>query len=524
MPPSDPTNQQDEPSSAVTAQALSIFEQLARRFPVCLYSDEFHFFPQARANTHDWRVWDDFSAASVRALTEASQRWQGQLAAAAKAAAAVDDCIDTARLARALRTLTEQLNDIAPQRRQPTFHLTIAAIGLAEALEHGTDAWHQRAAALPEFIDRAVASLEHIPRLFRDMGLEMAGMLIGWLQGLHRSGMHATAGCEALTRMEDHLRHVSTQEAFLLPLEHYETVTADHVGCSMPLAEITGILDEEIRETRCLLETAAAHLAPGEKWPTVLAALPSPGADQDGAAYQTLIDDLGRHCADVGLMHRSILKDCPVRVARVPAHLTPVRSSAAYSMPPGHPSRGGTFYTMDDAGGRPSDWRLLSAHETYPGHHLLDVHRWNHPRPARRHMEFPLFYEGWASFSEELLFDTGFFSDSWEARLLMAKRRFWRAMRGRADVYLHSGQKTLDQAAGFLADAGMPKVRADAMVRRYALKPGYQICYTMGRITFRNLYDRYRRRGGAPATFVRCVLTQGQIGLDDLADRLFPTP
>jgi uncharacterized protein (DUF885 family) len=294
----------------------------------------------------------------------------------------------------------------------------------------------------------------------------------------------------------------------------------------MPLADIGKALDDEIEETRSLLTAAAAKIAPGQKWQIAVAGLPQPGGGgkSDGAWYAEVIDSLGRHCAEKGFMPEAILENCPVRVTPVPSQLTPVRSSAAYSMPPGHPSRGGTFYTMPDGGrgGLPTDWRLLSAHETYPGHHLLDAYRWNNPRPVRRHLEFPLFYEGWASFSEEILFDTGFFTDSLENRLLMAKRRFWRAMRGRVDLYLHSGQKSMDASAGFLADAGMPLSRATAMVRRYALKPGYQLCYTMGRRGFRSLYDRYRQAGGSTASFAKSILGAGEIGLDNLAQRLFP--
>ncbi len=515
-----------QPLSPVAVLAEGIFDDLVRRFPVCLYSDEFHFFPQTRANCHDWAVWDDFSRASVQTLGGAAAYWGAQLGKIANESAFTEDRIDATLLGRALVTLTEQLSVVRSQCSQPTFHLTVAAMGLAEAVEHSETAWRQRAAGLPGFMGRAVACLDRVPRLFSDMGLEMIDKLDGWMRELWRTGLNTGPAIEAFAAMSEHLKRISAVDAFLLDPDLYAVVAKDHVGCRMSLADIGKALDDEIEETRSLLAAAAAKMAPGNKWQTVVSGLPQPGGGgrSDTAWYAELIDALGRHCVEKGFMTGEILEDCPVRVAPVPSHLTPVRSSAAYSMPPGHPSRGGTFYTMPDGarGGLPADWRLLTAHETYPGHHLLDLSRWNHSRSVRRHLEFPLFYEGWASFSEEILFDTGFFSDKPENSLLMAKRRFWRAMRGRVDLYLHSGQKSLDAAAGFLVDAGMPLARATAMVRRYALKPGYQLCYTVGRRRFRSLYDRYRQAGGAAPEFARIVLAAGEIGFDNLAQRLFP--
>jgi len=201
--------------------------------------------------------------------------------------------------------------------------------------------------------------------------------------------------------------------------------------------------------------------------------------------------------------------------------MRPVRSNAAFSMPPGHPPGGGTFFILDTGPGAaiPPDHRLLTAHETYPGHHLLDTCRWRHPRPVRRHLEFPIFYEGWASFAEELLFETGFFEGAVD-RLLMAKRRFWRALRGQVDLDIHMRRRSLDGAAALLTSHGLSARRAAAMVRRYSLKPGYQLAYSIGRRRFKRLWTAFRQREGDPAVFARRVLAQGEIGFDHLAQQL----
>lgn len=104
--------------------------------------------------------------------------------------------------------------------------------------------------------------------------------------------------------------------------------------------------------------------------------------------------------------------------------------------------------------------------------------------------------------------------------MLMAKRRFWRAMRGRVDLDLHTRRKGPRDCAAFLAADGMEPGRAEAMVRRYALKPGYQLSYTMGRRRFRRLYTAFRAEGGTPAAFARGVLAQGEIHFHHLEQTL----
>jgi uncharacterized protein (DUF885 family) len=230
-----------------------------------------------------------------------------------------------------------------------------------------------------------------------------------------------------------------------------------------------------------------------------------------------MIARLATHCISIGLATPDLAAQSPVRVETIPDYLEPVRSSAAYSMPPGHPPKGGTFFIQRTEPGDlpPPDFRLLTAHETYAGHHLLDSCRWGHRREVRRQVEFPIFYEGWASFSEELLFDTGFFGGSVDA-LLMAKRRFWRALRGRTDFEIHTRQKSLAEAASALTAEGLPLAKAQAMVRRYSLKPGYQLAYTLGCRRFRRLYSAWCDRSGDPVAFARQVLALGQIDFQHL--------
>lgn len=511
---------EDNPAPPDLAQlAEDAIDTLAARFPVCMGSDEFHFFPQARARSFAWSRWDDFSPEGLDETIGCLHRWDRQLNRHLGSPLSAAQAIDADMLQRVLATLGDQLTHARVHATQPTFYLTIIGIGLAEAMAAGPQPLAERLDALPAFLDQARRNLQGVPRLFRDLGTDMLGKQQSWVASLPLADNSRAPVEKAYQCLNTHLTRMTVTDSFLPPVALYERVAYHHMGCQLPLDDIGRELERELAETRALLAQAAADIAPGRQWPAVVGALPRPPAADGGVAdiYQTTISGLARHCTTRGLVSADLVRQCPVTVAPIPAYMRPVRSNAAYSMPPEHPPRGGTFYILDTGDGArvPADYRLLAAHETFPGHHLLDTCRWGHARPVRRHIEFPLFYEGWASFGEELLFDTGFFSGPAD-HLLMAKRRFWRAMRGQVDFDIHTRRSSLAEAAAFLCAAGMRYSQAMAMVRRYCLKPGYQLAYTIGRRRFRRLYDTYRQQAGDPDAFARQVLAQGEIGFQHL--------
>jgi len=156
---------------------------------------------------------------------------------------------------------------------------------------------------------------------------------------------------------------------------------------------------------------------------------------------------------------------------------------------------------------------MTCAHETYPGHHLLDSSRWGLARSLRRAVEQPIFYEGWACFAEELLRQTGYFSNPGD-RLLLARRRLLHAIRAKVDVGLQTGTMNISAAAEYLREAGVSTERAMSSACKYPLNPGYQLCYTLGLRQFLDLFERYGR-DNLP-DFVQTVLGQGEIHFTDL--------
>jgi uncharacterized protein (DUF885 family) len=154
----------------------------------------------------------------------------------------------------------------------------------------------------------------------------------------------------------------------------------------------------------------------------------------------------------------------------------------------------------------------LSAHETYPGHHLLDHLRIHHPNPIRRQIESPLFYEGWACYAEQLLDELGYVQDS-RRQLILLKRQMWRNLRALLDVELQTGKMTVPQAIKKIELLRFSHERARRQVRRFCLTPGYQLCYFLGNYEILRLRERY----AASLSFKRfhdILLGGGQIPFD----------
>ncbi|MHC4458995.1 MAG: DUF885 family protein, partial [Planctomycetota bacterium] len=430
--------------------------------------------------------------------------------------------IDLSLVQRVTRTLIEQLTDVRAWETQPTLHLKIACIGMAEALDSQDPAIkHDRARGLPDFLDNAGKVLKRVPVLFRDLGLEMINATRNYMIFLQQQVPELNTALAALDRFERTLLKVATRSNFNLPVELVERIDGFHLNCNQELPEINQVLDQEIHEMQAAISDFSGGPAEDLSRSTVFDKIPLPEIGKEGllGLYRTEVSRLAKHCLDNGLISPELFRTCPVRVEPVPSYLSATRTASSYSIPPKHPPIGGKFYVInanDMSEARKvyqREYRILSAHETYPGHHLLDSYRWSHARPIRRGIEHPLFYEGWACFAEEIMRQTGYFTTSGE-RLLVARRRLWRAIRGKVDLGLQTGAMDLKMAAGYLGKTGIDMKDAISVVRKYPLNPGYQLCYTIGLHRFLDLYQRYGQQN--LKKFVAAVLYQGEIDFKDL--------
>jgi len=493
---------------------------------VCCESDEFPYFPQVLPDEDGWSGWDDFRPETIEETKRRLASVEKEIARLFREGEERRILDDAEILGRMLKTLREQFDEVRFHETQPTFHLTVLATGLASSLgDPDPEGWRLRAGTAPSFLSRAREALTDMPQRFRDQGMEMTGDIRSWLRSLGRDGQELEPIVSELGRFEEFLRDAQTKDFYLLPPGTVERIVREHIGCGAGTDEVRDVIVEEIRETAGILDSSGGTADSGRGRDGTFPRGSTPEIPAGGMLeiYGKEAENLLRHCLGIGIVPEDLSENSPLEIAPLPPYLKAIRAASAYSFTPGHPTHKGTFYVVPREGPwidnreELAEYRMLSAHETWPGHHLLDSWRWHHAPPLRRPLEFPLFYEGWACFAEELMRLTGYFSEPRD-RHLLAKRRHRRAVRGLVDLDLQAGRIGEDAATGRLTDAGFPREVAASVVGKYALRPGYQVCYTFGLRRFLDLHARYG--AGEERRFVRTVLSGGETGFDRVEEAL----
>jgi uncharacterized protein (DUF885 family) len=200
------------------------------------------------------------------------------------------------------------------------------------------------------------------------------------------------------------------------------------------------------------------------------------------------------------------------KVIETPVFLRALIGSIAYQ-PPGafSPAQTGYFYVrpipdnMDDEE-KAARYRYIHrrgfkgsvVHEAYPGHHLHFQLTAGVADSVRKWQLNAMSYEGWALYSEEMMYDKGLYgNDIRPLRRILTGIKF-RAARIIADVKLHTGQFTRDEALAWFAGV-MDKDTTGWIVSeidRYTLQPTIQMSYLIGKIELLDLLEAVRKKEG----------------------------
>jgi len=145
-------------NSNIKKISSEIFSAIAENFPVVSASDEFYYFPQVRLLKPEWKTWDRFSPDFITYFIKRLYSWESRLdqlfshITVSKGA----DKAELLLLKKLVHTLQEHLEETRTWETQPTFYLTIASLGLAEALNSkNPDTAQYRVRTLPDFLDQA---------------------------------------------------------------------------------------------------------------------------------------------------------------------------------------------------------------------------------------------------------------------------------------------------------------------------------------------------------------------------------
>jgi len=143
---------------------------------------------------------------------------------------------------------------------------------------------------------------------------------------------------------------------------------------------------------------------------------------------------------------------------------------------------------------------FTSVHEVWPGHFLQFLHSNRCRSRVGQLFTGYAFVEGWAHYTEELMWDLGLHAGDPEAHVGQLLQALWRDVRYVSAIGLHTGTLTVaDSERLFREQAWLDAGNAHQQALRGAYDPGY-LNYTLGKLMIRKLRDDWAAsRGGRVA-------------------------
>lgn len=140
--------------------------------------------------------------------------------------------------------------------------------------------------------------------------------------------------------------------------------------------------------------------------------------------------------------------------------------------------------------------RAIALHEAYPGHHMHYCIVKQSRSKIRRQFVDTVFVEGWGLYTEDLMWEAGYFDDP-RVRLIQLVNALWRAVRIVVDVSLHTGLLSVEECIDKLVNISrLEPVNAAGEVARYAATPTQAASYLLGKTQILGIREACRRQSG----------------------------
>lgn len=324
---------------------------------------------------------------------------------------------------------------------------------------------------------------------------------------------------------------------FRLGAELFARMLRETERVDMPLAELEAAGRRELERNLAALREALAAFAPGLPVADGLARMHArKPAEGPVEAARRQLAGLRRFVEEQGLV--SIPGEEEARIAEAPPYQ---RWNSAYIDIPGPYDRHlpSVYYIAPpDPSWSPAeqeqyipneaDLLFVTIHEVWPGHFLQFLHSNRAESELGRLFVTYGFAEGWAHYSEEMMWEAGFGGGDPFLRLGQLQNALLRNVRYVVALGLHAGTMTLEEAERMFREQGLQDpASARQQAARGAFDPGY-LNYTLGKLIVRKLrddwtaslggreawrefHDRFLSYGGPPVPLVRKAML-GEMG------------
>ena len=503
--------------------ADNYFDFLAGQFPVMCASDEFDFLPRAENAAKHYDKLDKFDSSAIEESIDKLKSYHKQFEAANDEAGDLDRFIDLKLLQASAAGILIELDTKRSWKYNPLMYLKIAFIGLDHALikpVRETMELQERALArlscVPDILKNGMDNIQSVPETYYQASLrmvqdckqylnELGNVLSQTFMGYHEvvAGTLKTI-MVSLEAFNQFLKSKSPEPDKRFAVSTLETSLKDHFAASHSPEEIFVIARDEWQEIIRQLKNLQSRIDVNKTWEQLYHAYtPSEIAETEIITlYGDEINRLRTFFSKNGFSEEQL--GSPLEIQYTPTYLKSVRSSASFAAAFSRdPAEKSYFYIsthFPQHNCKDTDhhlqrrlnreYKMLTAHETIPGHHFLDSIRRKLNNPIRRQIESPLFYEGWASYAESMLIEYGYLNDALES-LVSLKRELWRSARCQIDVGLTIGKLSDSAAVDLLKTCGFAPAEAARQLDRFRLNPGYQLCYCYGSHEFKQLKKKY---------------------------------
>lgn len=502
-------------------------------------NDEFYFLPRSEAAIQHLNRLDDLSPEKVQDYSGYVKDLLREIPSAK-----LDDLekeIDRLLLKQSMEGFIREFEDEKVWQSDPTLYVKIPLFATDQVIsQRDSSSEHIKAdlctlfGQIPSFLTQGIKNLHSPSEISLQVALNMAQDAFNFYNRDIRTFIKEKIGedkelfikikrvLEAWERFKLDLLDIPARESFAIGEDALKKIFTVSLGYPKSPSEILEMAKESYQKTQENLCALARKIDSSKNWHQIIYEqfpfISSP--EELMRLYEKEIESLRRFFYSHDII--PFPSEERVTVRQTPSYLQSLRATASYRPPLTGKSKGpGIFYITpgkDDLELISAHCPYLSAHETYPGHHILDHLRIHHSNPIRRQIESPLFYEGWACYAEQLLDELGYIQDPHQ-QLIQLKRQLWRDLRATLDVEIQTGKITLAQGAKKIRILGFSSKRAKRQARRFALTPGYQSCYSIGMHEILRLRQRF-----APIvrlkTFHDILLTGGQLPFHLVEKRL----
>jgi len=531
-----------------TQLAIRYFNYLARRFPVMCASDEFHFLPRAEDAAKYYDRLDDIDSDSIDECLNQLREFRQRFSRLSASETNLEKRIDLEVLKANVTGIVIEFGKNRIWQHNPLLYLKIAFIGIDHALNKPADRPQERVerilgrmSSVPRLLDQAIDNIYQVPETYHHAA---KAMLIDGRQYLLQTAKALTGHRNnrlllcfqdtfaALDRFEKYLGSIHSLSDKSFSSTSLQTTLKDYFLSTRDLEEVFQIAEDEWRNNLERLEELRSKIDPRKSWQKLYHGVCPDLEEMDTfSLYRRETERLRKFFSRHGFNKKDL--NSPLEIVPTPMYLESVRSAASFGAAlSANPKEKSFFYITTHFGRKEEnlkendllikrlhrEYKFLTAHETVPGHHLLDSIRRRLINPVRRQIESPLFYEGWAYYAESLLTEQCYIKAPLEY-LFDYKRRLWRSARCQIDVGIPGGLITKKDAIRLLTTVGFSQKESVRQIHRFQLNPGYQLCYTLGRYEIMRLKKAFEPRMGSEK-FHSFLLEGGELPFQWIEKRL----